>query len=247
MSIDWFTVVAQIVNFMVLVALMKHFFYRRLVDAIDTRERYVASQLAEADRKSEEATKDLEKARADFDEIERQRGEMLREAKHEADQEHTEMTQQALVAVKAQETQWREDLDREKAIFFDQVRARAVAEIISITRRALDDLACADLQKCALDSFLSNLPALQGDLHGELVVRSAVELAPETRNRVEEIIRHQTGRDAQIRFECTPQMAWGVELSANGTRIGWNPDNYVRELEQNLRQAFAQGSTKNSG
>lgn len=242
MSIDWFTVVAQIVNFLVLVALMKHFFYRRLMDAIDAREQHVANQLAEADRKSQEATKDLDKARADFEEIERQRGQMLRDAQHQADQEHTEMTQQALAAVKAQETQWREDLDREKAIFFDQVRARAVAEILSIARRALDDLACADLQKCALDSFLDNLPALHGDLHGELVVRSAVELAPEVRNRVEETIRQQSGVETQVRFECTPKMAWGVELCANGTRVGWNPDNYVRELEENLRHAFTQGT-----
>ena len=51
MLIDWFTVVAQIVNFLVLVALLKHFLYGRLVEAIDAREKRIAARLAEADEK----------------------------------------------------------------------------------------------------------------------------------------------------------------------------------------------------
>ena len=47
MLIDWFTVVAQIVNFLVLVALMKHFLYGRLLRAIDEREAGIAARLAE--------------------------------------------------------------------------------------------------------------------------------------------------------------------------------------------------------
>ena len=51
MLIDWFTVVAQIVNFLILVALLKHFLYGPLVRAIDAREERIAARLAEAERK----------------------------------------------------------------------------------------------------------------------------------------------------------------------------------------------------
>ena len=51
MLIDWFTVVAQTVNFLVLVWLLKRFFYRPILNAIDAREQRIAAALAEADAK----------------------------------------------------------------------------------------------------------------------------------------------------------------------------------------------------
>ena len=49
MLIDWFTVGAQALNFIVLVWLMKHFLYQPVLDAIDAREKRIAAQLADAD------------------------------------------------------------------------------------------------------------------------------------------------------------------------------------------------------
>lgn len=242
MFVDWFTVIAQIINFLVLVALMHHFFYKRLVNAIDTREKRIENQMAEADQKNQQAARDMERARLDAEQIEQQRDQMLRDARQRADREHDELYQQALASVKTLETRWRQELEREKAIFFDQIRSKATAEILAVARRALNDLASADLQQCAVGAFLQSLSSLNGGSWrgGDLVVRSAAELTPEARSRIEQALRLRAGKDAQIRFECVPQMAWGLELSTNGTRIGWNPENYIGELEENLRRAFEQ-------
>src|SRR5574337_372341 len=48
MSIDWITVAAQIVNFLVLVWLLKRFLYRPILDGIDAREREIAERMGEA-------------------------------------------------------------------------------------------------------------------------------------------------------------------------------------------------------
>jgi len=63
MLIDWFTVGAQIVNFLILVWLLKHFLYKPILDAIDAREKRIAAELADADAKKAEA----EKERTDFE------------------------------------------------------------------------------------------------------------------------------------------------------------------------------------
>ena len=93
MLIDWFTVVAQIVNFLVLVALLKHFLYGRLIEAIDDRENRIARRLAEAGEKNKEAERRVEEMRAQAAEQERQRAEMLAQAQHEADDRRNEMIQ----------------------------------------------------------------------------------------------------------------------------------------------------------
>jgi len=48
MLIDWFTVVAQVVNFLILVWLLKRFLYRPILNAIDAREKRIATKLADA-------------------------------------------------------------------------------------------------------------------------------------------------------------------------------------------------------
>ena len=55
MPIDWFTVVAQAINFLILVWLLKRFLYKPILHAIDEREKGIAAQLAQAEAKKAEA------------------------------------------------------------------------------------------------------------------------------------------------------------------------------------------------
>lgn len=55
MLIDWFTVVAQIINFLILVFLLKHFLYGRIINAMDQREARITSRLEEAETQRKEA------------------------------------------------------------------------------------------------------------------------------------------------------------------------------------------------
>src|SRR5271166_1712941 len=55
MLINWFTVCAQVINFLILVWLLKHFLYKPILNALDAREKGIASQLAEAKAKTAEA------------------------------------------------------------------------------------------------------------------------------------------------------------------------------------------------
>ncbi|MBZ5602298.1 MAG: hypothetical protein LAO79_08330 [Acidobacteriia bacterium] len=239
MLIDWFTVVAQIVNFLVLVGLMKHFLYGRLVQAIDAREQRISTRLAEAEKKNHDADDRVEAARVEADRVRQQREQTIAEARSEADREHKEMLQKARDSVRALETKWHEDLDREKAAFLDEIRSRATTEVLAIARRALADLAGADLEQCAIDSFLEKLKTI--DITGfgrDLVLRTGTELPEPARQCIGEAIRNRFGAGVNLEFERAPQMSWGLELRTNGRRIGWNPDNYIGSLEENLRHAL---------
>ena len=49
MLIDWFTVGAQVLNFLILIWLLKRFLYKPILHAIDEREERIATELANAD------------------------------------------------------------------------------------------------------------------------------------------------------------------------------------------------------
>jgi F-type H+-transporting ATPase subunit b len=73
MLIDWFTVVAQIINFLILVWLLKRFLYKPILNAIDAREKKIAKELADADAKKAEALKEREEFQHKNEELDQQR------------------------------------------------------------------------------------------------------------------------------------------------------------------------------
>jgi F-type H+-transporting ATPase subunit b len=239
--IDWFTVVAQIVNFLVLVALLKRFLWGKLTRAIDEREARVAGELAKAEEKSKEAERQAEQARLRSLEQERKRDEMMAQARKEAEDQRAKLVEEALNSVRELEKKWHEDLDRERGAFFMELRTRAATEILAVIRRALGDLSSSDLQQSTIQVFLDKLGSFDVATLRELgtkeqVVRSAVDLPEETRERIRAILQARLGAAPQLRFEKDSTMAWGIEVRGNGHKIGWAPESYLDSLEENLKQ-----------
>ncbi len=83
MQIDYFTIVAQIINFLVLVFLLRHFLYRPVIKAMDEREQKMVSRLKDAEQKREEAEAEAESFRQMKQELEDKRQEMLTKAAEE--------------------------------------------------------------------------------------------------------------------------------------------------------------------
>lgn len=245
MLIDWFTVVAQLANFLILVALLKRFLWKRLVQAIDQRENRIAGRQAETDQKSQEASRLLDEMRVQKADLEHQRSEMMAQAQREAEDRRNEMIRQAREEVQGLESRWRDDLAHEQADFLDELRRRTAAEMVAVMRRALADLACADIEHCAFEVFLEKLQTIDtGTLRDlasrEMTVLSATELPGESRLKIQSVLEERLGAAVHPQFRRMPAIAWGIELRSDGRRIGWTPDSYLEALENKLREALKQ-------
>ena len=84
MPIDWFTVVAQAINFLILVWLLKRFLYRPILHAIDERKKGIANQLAEAEAKKAEAQKERDDFQHKNEEFDQERAALLKKVTDEA-------------------------------------------------------------------------------------------------------------------------------------------------------------------
>ena len=80
MLINWFTVAAQIVNFLILAVLLKRFLYGPIVRAMAAREERIASEMAVAAQKRREAEQEEAAITQKMQEIQAQRQEMLAQA-----------------------------------------------------------------------------------------------------------------------------------------------------------------------
>jgi F-type H+-transporting ATPase subunit b len=241
MLIDWFTAGAQIVNFLILVWLMKRFLYKPILRAIDARDGKIAARLSEAETKEKEASAQLAFYQAKLRDLEEQQADIMARTKAEAERQHAEMIEQARERVRSLETKWREDLDRERHSFLMNLRRRATAEILAIARRTVADLASVDVQRCAIQVFLEKIRALDDEAwknfaQGDLLIRSAFDVPEDKRAEIRQTIEDRLGAPVNLRFEHAAGMGLGLELRGNGWRIGWNSESYLETLEEALRE-----------
>src|SRR5476651_1498705 len=119
MLIDWFTVGAQVLNFLILVWLMRRFLYRPILQAIDAREKRIAAELADADAKKAEASKERDEFEHKNEEFDRQRAALLSKATEEVKAERQRLLDDARKAADALSTRRRETL-RSDALSLNQ-------------------------------------------------------------------------------------------------------------------------------
>src|SRR5271169_3550305 len=95
MLIDWFTVGAQALNFIILVWLLKRYLYKPILDAIDAREKRIAAQLADADKKKADAQVERDEYQRKNEVFDQQRAALMSQATDEAKAERQNLLDDA--------------------------------------------------------------------------------------------------------------------------------------------------------
>ena len=66
------------------------------------------------------------------------------------------------------------------------------------------------------------------------LVRSAFECPPAGRAKVESAIRACLGANVAIRFETSPGLVCGIELTLDGVKLAWSVADYLSSLAQDV-------------
>jgi F-type H+-transporting ATPase subunit b len=244
MLIDWFTVVAQGLNFLVLVWLLKRYLYKPVLAAIDAREKHIALAIADAESQKKAA------------EQERQ---VLATKKAAFDGEAAALRKQASIAADAERTKLLADARseasslREKqmaALRQDQIRLggdiahRAQQEVLAIARKALEALAGASLEERMVGVFLKTLRGLDAPAKKTLlaafgaasdaVVRSAFDLPDAQRALIQQAVDETFSISGTLRFEVSAELLCGLELWVGGQKLSWSMADYLDGLVQRI-------------
>jgi F-type H+-transporting ATPase subunit b len=252
--IDWFTFVAQILNFVILVFLLKRFLYRPVLDAIARREEGIRSRLEEARRREGEAEAEGARLREQREELDARRSQLLRDAELEAEERRHELAEEVRRHVGKVREDWRASLQQQRDTFVDELRRLIGRETYALAARVLRDLADAELEDRAIRLFLERVRGLDGEERkeflaalarsgGRIDVASAFSMTRERRDEIERVLREWTGaEEPQLHFESDPELALGIEMRAGDRKVGWSVGSYLDELEADVaRHLVAEG------
>ena len=243
MLIDWFTVGAQVLNFLILVWLLKHFLYKPILNAIDARERRIAAELADADAKKTEAQRERDDFQSKNQAIDEQRSALLDKAADEAKAERERLLDEARKDADSLRARQATALRNDQKRLGGEITRLAKDEVFGISRKTLADLATVSLEERMGEVFTRRLREMDGkakELLGTALktssepalVRSAFDIGAEQRAAIQNALNETFSAEIHIRFETAPDLISGIELTTNGQKVAWSIADYLASLEK---------------
>jgi F-type H+-transporting ATPase subunit b len=245
MLLDWFTIAAQALNFLILVWLLKRFLYKPILNAIDAREKLIAKELADADAKKAEAQKEHEEFQKKNEEFDQQRAALFTKATEEAKAERQRLLDEARKAADVLSAKRQESLIHDAQNLNQAISRLTQKEVFAITRKALTDLATTSLEERmgeVFDRRLRGLDEKAKSLLGDALrknsepalIRSTFDLPAAQRAAIQNALNETFSAEIHVRFETAPDLVSGIELITNGQKVGWSIADYLGSLEKGV-------------
>jgi len=242
--IDWFTVGAQIVNFLILVYLLKRFLYQPILRAMDEREQKIAGRLREAAEKRDKADSEASELAEKRREMAENRNKLESEAREEIEQWRDDAMAKVRDEVEEMRRSWQQSLANEKEDFSRRLKTTLGRQVFLTAARALRDLADERLEWKLVERFISKLPeAIAGTeesaehLGKRLRFVTGFRLSKEQEAEVRGAVT-RSFPEAEIGFEVDHGLDFGVRLSGDNRKIEWGLDRYMTEMEKRILAAM---------
>ena len=250
MLIDWFTVGAQVLNFLVLVWLLQHFLYKPILGAIDAREKRIADQLAGATAKQADAQKEHDEFDRKNKAIDEQRNTLLSKATEEAKTEHDRLIGEAKKEADDIRTEQAAALKSDNARLSKAITRTAADEVFCIARKTLSDLSTVSLEERIAEVFTRRLREMDAsakatmgaairDSSDPALIRSTFDQPANQKAAIQNAINETFAADIRTRFETNPDGVCGIELTAGGQKIAWTIANYLDSLDGTVAELLS--------
>lgn len=245
MQIDWLTVAAQIVNFLVLVWLLRRFLYGPITAAMDRREQRIAAKLAETDQRRAEAEAAALSHREAERDLEQRSEQLLAQARKTAEEERHDLEHTAREEVQELRQAWERQLDDEKTVFLGDVRQHLLDHAFALARHTIDDLADRRLEEQMTRAFVDRLEKLDraarrklthatGHNDQAVTVQSRFDLMPNEKSQITKAIHDVIASDAKVTYEPSQANAAGIELRIGSQSVAWTVAGYLDDLERQV-------------
>ncbi|MDG4649739.1 F0F1 ATP synthase subunit delta [Roseibacterium sp. SDUM158017] len=245
MQIDWLTVAAQIVNFLVLVWLLQRFLYRPITNAMRRREDRIEARLAEAREtraKAEDEARRLERREAD---LKAEREAIVQGARDEAEALRARLEDEIRAETEDRRDAWLDQLDHERANIVASLRKQAGRKVLRVAGRILSDYGDADIAERAAANFAQRLEGLDPDTRQKLceaaaggdrtaLVQTGVAIESAAKARITRAIHEALSTGIDVDYHEDADMILGVRLTIGDHTVEWSAKRYLDRLEAEL-------------
>jgi len=253
MLIDWFTVAAQAVNFLILVWLLQHFLYKPILTALDAREVKIAATLADADARQAEAQRSRDELTDKLKAFDAEHAAHLAQSTLEVQQEREHLLDAARREAADLVANQRSTLQADAASLTDRMARLATAEVFSIAGKAFNELAATDLDDRLSVVFTQRLRQMSQGAKAAFaaaleqsgmsaVVRTHSAMRDADKAALRNAVNETFSADVHLEFATVPAGDYGIDLSAGGQRLAWGIQAYIKGFQEKAQALMTPAS-----
>jgi F-type H+-transporting ATPase subunit b len=222
-ELNWSTFILEIINFLILVWILKRFLYKPIMDSIAARRASIEQGLQEAKQK-EQTAQSLKT------QYEHRLEDWAKEKQVAHEQLHSEIDQERQRLQAQLHTDLQQEQEKAKVIAAQQAQEQqrhyeqqALQNSVRFTSKLLADFASAELEARLLTRLveqLKTLPAAQREHLGQALneheltatVQTAFPLAEAMRTQLQQTLQDISGRTIQCQFEQDSSLLAGARI-----------------------------------
>lgn len=250
MLIDWFTVGAQLLNFLILVWLLKRFLYKPIINAVDTREARIKEERDDADAIKTAAETERDDLQKKSEAFKQKHATLLKKAKGELAAERKSLMAEAQGDADALTAKRAKSFKTEARALDKSITDRVRDEVFAIARKMLKDLADVSLEGRICDAFIDRITAFNDQPDAALSkairaasdpipLRSAFDMSKAQHEAIQSALHKTFSTDAKLTFDTDPELIGGIELTVGGQKLAWSISDYMTSLKTGVDKALA--------
>ncbi len=224
MELNWSTFLLEIINFLVLVWILKHFLYKPVLDVIARRRAGIEARLDEARHRQEQAEAlkaEYENRLADWEHERQQARQALAQ---QLEEERARQLQNLQVTLAEEQEKARVAESHRRAEAIREIEHRALQQSARFAARLLAQASGPELQARLFDLLVDNLSSLSseqvaalrsrwGEAPQTIVVSSAYPLAKQQRQRLQKALTEVTGLELPVQYQQDPELLAGLRIT----------------------------------
>ncbi len=250
MLIDGFTVIAQVINFLILLFLLHRFLYKPILKTIDRRQHQLNTQWQSAHDAETEAEEEAKAHRQAQQTLENQREQILADAQAEAAEMRKAELQQIREDIEHRRQEWQKALSDEQQSLMISIQQQFGDQVMTIVHRILQDLANSDLERQVIRVFQDKVRNLDDETRGAIAqslrhpdqpitVQTGFDLTDSDRDALHQTLQDNHLLNGQpIHFDIAPDLIIGIRLQNDAYDLAWNAGDYLQDLENTMHQTL---------
>lgn len=242
MQIEWFEIVAQIINFFIILFILQKLLYKPVIAAMETRQERILKSQIEADEEMARAKKLMDEYNTKIAEIDEEKRDILDQARKNADEKREELLEGYRLEAEAKRKSYLKEVEDEKENFIENLRTKLGENAVKIASHILSTISSKQLEEEVFKSFIDEISGLRESISDDKLLQdqrhlslySAEEISQEKKTEIEEILRDQVENFESISYEVNNDLIIGYELNLDTHTINTSMKNYLDEIEKSI-------------
>lgn len=238
---ELYTIIAQLINFSVLIFLLNKFLYKPVLKTMDKRRAEIKEKIEETERKLAESDRMKEEYFSKLQEVEKENIVLKEQAINDIKKFKEIELQKAKDEVVAKREKFNEYIELEQKNLIDNFNENLSDLFIEYSNNLLSLLANSTLHTEVLNSFLEKINSLDAAKVEEInkldsniieIISNAV-VDDEAKKSIENTLSNKGFKFDSVKYSINESLVLGFELKAGSYVLSWN----IKELTANFISA----------